>query len=247
MLLGTILGFALFGSSLVAATVFLGVPPGPLLDPLIPALLIATTGAMVSIEYRPKDFFLVLQLLFNPAKRPPPNVPKLNKEIMRLTTLARREGLFRLDREIAIQSNTFLKKALRLAADGISAEALVQALSIELEKHEAEAERGVSLLVNAARSAWQAGSVLATLQFLKTIAPLPLSDSFGVDISQAVALLFGGMVLSWGLLQPVASRLRTELKISHLLYQAAIVGFASLVEGEGPRTIKEKIGGFHRP
>jgi chemotaxis protein MotA len=239
--------------SLVATSIVLGgawwvaeVPPelGARLFPLV--MIPVGVSAFLWARFSWSELVLGCRCALELPLHSSPPLDKVINEIVRLTTLARQEGLFRLDREIAIHTEPFMKKALSLAADGTSGGALHAALDIEFSKLKERDDRGVDVVYQCSTAAAYMGVLLFLILLGRTLSPLPNIEQLGPNLEVTFWALATGFVLGVALVRPLAQRAQSKLYEKRLVYQAITEGFVALVEGENPRIIRQKLSGFHR-
>jgi chemotaxis protein MotA len=175
-----------------------------------------------------------------------PTDPKpLIDEIFTLAETARRESVFALEKvQIA---DTFLAKAMKLAADNRPPEVIQSILQMEISAMETRHKIGITMFEEMAADGpamGMLGTLIGLVMMLQN-----LSDPSAIGPSMAVALLttLYGAVIANVFCLPFKTKLnmRSGLEINKM--NIIIAGTLGIVAGENPRLIKEKLESFLPP
>jgi len=213
----------------------------------IPSIVIVLLGTIFCTlaSHTMKDFLRAVKIGMKSIFVKPPNLPNTIETIVRLATVARREGLLGLENEKL--DDRFLARGVRMAVDGIQAEDIRTALSDELSSMKARHKKGVALFKFMAATApamGMIGTLIGLVQMLQT-----LSDPAAIGPSMAVALLttFYGAIIAFMICTPIAEKLGTRSGEDGDNMNIIIEGVESIVKGENARVIKDKLEGFLDP
>lgn len=167
------------------------------------------------------------------------------EEIQKLAETARRESVFALEK-IPVE-DTFLKKAVTLAADNRPPEVITSILSLEIAAMEDRHSKGIDILegMGADGPAFgMIGTLIGLVQMLQS-----MSDPSSIGPAMAVALLttFYGSVIANVFTIPVANKLKQRSKQESTKMNIIVAGVLGIVAGENPRVIREKLDSFLAP
>ncbi len=167
--------------------------------------------------------------------------------VIKLSNVARKDGLLQLEEMANGMDDAFMKKGLLLIVDGTDPELVRSILETELssieERHKANI--GFWEALAAAGPAWgMIGTLIGLINMLGK-----LQDMATVGPNMAIALittLYGSLLANW-ICTPVANKLKdndgAELKQKEILVE----GLLSIQAGENPRVIEEKLKSFLAP
>lgn len=166
-------------------------------------------------------------------------------DICGLADKARRESLVALEK-VALDDE-FLKKGVRMVADGSSQFQVQSLLDSEINFMKQRHRRGQAVfkgLGSAAPAFGMIGTLVGLVNMLQN-----LSDPSSIGPAMAVALLttFYGAVLSNLVFLPMAKKLEERSIDEQLLLQLKMEGVLSIMNGEHPQLIREKLMAFLPP
>ena len=166
-------------------------------------------------------------------------------EIVKLAEIARRESVFAL--EMVEVEDDFLRKAMRLAADNRPPEVISKVLQLEIEALEERHRTGIRLFEGVATDG-PAFGMIGTLIGLVTMLG-NLSDQAAIGPAMAIALLttFYGAIIANTVGNPFRNKLTQRSRMETENMRLIIFGTLSIVAGENPKLIKEKLAAFISP
>jgi chemotaxis protein MotA len=175
------------------------------------------------------------------------SINTLIEQLMEFANKARKEGILSLQGVIDSIEDDFLVKAVQMAVDGQEPEDLKNMLNTEVdyiqERHSKGADIFSSLgMISPAMG--MVGTLIGLVQMLQS-----MSDPSSIGPAMAIALLttFYGAVLANVLFNPMAGKLKTRSK-TELLHKTVIVeGMESILSGENPRVMEQKLHAFIAP
>lgn len=184
--------------------------------------------------------FAMKSIFFTPAD------PKATiEEIGNLAETARRESVFALEK-VPIE-DSFLKKAMTLAADNRPPEVIASILQLEIDAMEERHKVGADVLDGIAADGpafGMIGTLIGLVQMLQN-----LSDPSAIGPAMAVALLttFYGAVVATVVAGPMKNKVSFRSNSEIVKMNIIIAGTLGIVAGENPRLIKEKLNSFLPP
>jgi chemotaxis protein MotA len=172
---------------------------------------------------------------------------KAIKQLIGLSTKARKEGILSLQSAMDNINDEFLVKGIQMAVDGQEPESLKAVLYQEIEKLEERHEDGADIFTTMAAYApalGMIGTLIGLVQMLQT-----MEDPSTIGPAMAVALLttFYGAVIANVVCMPVAGKLRLRSQSEVLLKTLITEGMDSIMAGENPRLMEQKLHSFIPP
>ncbi|MEG6548653.1 MotA/TolQ/ExbB proton channel family protein [Desulfocurvibacter africanus] len=242
--IATLLGI-LSGLGLIVGAIAMGSGLGGFID--LPSIAIVGGGTMAStLVMFPWNVVLgSIKVGMKAFTAKSPDEEQLIQQIIKLADTGRREGLLALEK--AQVDNDFLRRGVRLVADG-SAPNLVRAvMETEIDFMKQRHRRGQSVFKGMGAMApafGMIGTLVGLVQMLQNMA-----DPSSIGSAMAVALLttFYGAVASNVIFLPMAKKLE-ERSNEEAFYMAIIVdGVMAIQNGENPRVVQERLQAFLAP
>ena len=179
-------------------------------------------------------------------------VPKADEvnvieNIIRLSNIARKEGLLALEEAANDVDDEFLKKGINLVVDGTDLDLVRGILETDLINLEARHKKVIGFWEKWAElgPAWgMIGTLIGLVNMLKN-----LTDSSSIGPNMAVALLttlYGSLIANW-LAGPTAAKLKVNNDMEIMMREITVEGLLSIQAGENPRVIEEKLKSFLAP
>lgn len=167
--------------------------------------------------------------------------------VIKLSNVARKDGLLQLEEMANGMDDAFMKKGLLLIVDGTDPELVRSILETELssieERHKANI--GFWEALAAAGPAWgMIGTLIGLINMLRDLSDFA---SIGPNMSTALITTFYGSVLANWICAPVASKLKSKNGEEMMVKEIEIEGLLSIQAGENPRVIEEKLKSFLAP
>jgi len=240
--IGIILAFALMIGAIMTG--------GPLtLFINIQGLMIVVGGTFGCIlsNYSFKDVLGAFTILQKAFLHKETQYSKAIKQLIDLSTKARKEGILSLQSTMDNLNDDFLAKGIQMAVDGQEPESLKTMLYQEIEKLEERHEGGAEIFTTMAAYApalGMIGTLIGLVQMLQT-----MDDPSTIGPAMAVALLttFYGAVIANVMCIPVAGKLRLRSQSEVLLKTLITEGMDSIMAGENPRLMEQKLHAFIPP
>lgn len=172
---------------------------------------------------------------------------EIMKEIIELSSVARRDGLLALEEAGNKAEDEFLKKGIMLIVDGTDPELVRNIMETELtflEERHAEGRGLYDAMGSYAPAFGMIGTLIGLINMLQQ-----LDDPSSVGPQMAVALIttFYGSVMANAIFIPIAAKLKIKSKQEILMKELVVEGLLSIQAGENPRIIEEKLKTFISP
>lgn len=179
-------------------------------------------------------------------------VPKADEvnvieNIIRLSNIARKEGLLALEEAANDVDDEFLKKGIMLIVDGTDPELVRSIMETELSAIDGRHNEKISFWANLGSMgpAWgMIGTLIGLVDML-----YHMDDPSTLGPAMAVALittLYGSLLANW-ICTPVSNKLKADNAVEMQQKEVMIEGLLSIQAGENPRVIEEKLKSFLPP
>lgn len=237
----TILGIVL-GMGLILGSIAIG-GGGimPFID--IPSVMITIGGAIAAmfINFPMGTVFSTFGVVKNCFLTKLPKTGDILKLFGELAATARRDGLLALEGQVAEIKEPLLSRGLELVVGGTSKEDIQAMVETEMSCIEERHKMGKKLIDTMAAAApafGMIGTLIGLVQMLRT-----LDDPSKIGGGMAVALLttlYGAVVANLFCI-PLGGKLEARSKEEMRVRELILAGLISLVEGQPPRTVQERL------
>ncbi len=242
--IATVVGLVL-GSLAIIGSILYGSPLMTFFD--VPSVVVVVGGVIATtlIKWPMENVKMLASFYLKSVFATPIDAKATIEEIQRLAETARRESVFALEK-VPVE-DSFLKKAVTLAADNRPPEVISSILSLEISAMEERHAVGADMLegMGADGPAFgMIGTLIGLVQMLQN-----MSDPSAIGPAMAVALLttFYGSVIANVFTIPVAAKLKQRSKQESTKMNIIVAGVLGIVAGENPRVIREKLDSFLPP
>jgi chemotaxis protein MotA len=244
--LSTILGIgAAFGLMLMA--ILQGGPLSIFIN--VPSILIVFGGTAGNalVHYPFSDVFDAINVAKKTFLHKETRINDMIVQLMEFANKARKEGILALQGAMENVKDDFLIKAMQMAVDGQEPETLRAMLSTEIEYIQQRHDKGAEIFLSLAAYApamGMVGTLIGLVQMLQT-----MDDPASIGPAMAVALLttFYGAVIANIVCTPMAGKLKMRSQAEVLQKTLIIEGMQSILSGENPRIMEQKLHSFIAP
>jgi len=212
----------------------------------ISSIFIVIGGLVASllINFKMDHIKLTSKVLKEAFNKNDQKLSELISLFINLSEQARREGLLALENELENVDDSFIKKGILLAIDGIEPEVINDIMNAEITAMEERHYRGRTIIEKCGEyaPAWgMIGTLVGLVLMLNT-----LDDPTTLGPSMAVALLttLYGTVLANLVFIPMASKLENKTEEEVFIKQIIIEGVIGVQSGQNPRILEEKLSAF---
>lgn len=242
--IATILGL-LLGLMLIGGSMAMGGEVASFIN--VPSMMIVVGGTLAAtmVMFPLKTVLGSIKVAQHALKQNNTSPLEIIEEIVALATKARKESIIALEK-VPIE-NEFLRKGIQLVVDGTDPELLKSILRTEVafmkERHKV-GQRVFKGMGTLAPAFGMIGTLIGLVQMLRT-----LDDPDKIGPSMAVALIttFYGALMANLVFIPIANKLEGRSNDESLIMELIIEGVLSILAGENPRIIKEKLLAFLPP
>lgn len=241
----TILGLALGILAVGVAMFYKHIPFMVLLNPAAIFVIFVGTAAAVVNAFPLQDIKKVpvlLKIIFTEQKLASPIATiKLFKD---LSGVARREGLLALETRLGEIDDPFLRSGLTLAIDGQTSEFIRDVLNEEISAMEDRHQVGVSIFSQAATYAPTLGVLGAVLGLIAAMGEMNNAELLGAAIAAAFVATVFGIFTGYVIWNPFANKLKRKSSEEIKLKELMIEGILSVLEGQPPTIIEQKLAAY---
>ncbi|MBD3108772.1 flagellar motor stator protein MotA [Bacillus sp. AGMB 02131] len=240
-IIGVILGVIAVGVGMVLK----GVSLSALINPAAILIIILGTVATVVIAFPANEIKRVpklFKIIFKEKSEVAPE--ELIKTFSDWAVIARKEGLLALEGISENVKDPFLRNGLSLAVEGQSADYIRDILTEEIEAMEERHQTGSAIFSQAGTYAPTLGVLGAVVGLIAALSNMADTDELSVAISAAFVATLLGIFTGYVLWHPFANKLRRKSRQEVKIKTMMIEGVLSIIEGEAPRTIEQKLTSY---
>ena len=244
--IATIIGIVVsFG--LMIWAILMGGPLSLFIDTPSIAIVFGGTAGVALISFPLADVLGTIAIFKKTVLIREADTNALIAQMMEFATKARKGGILSLQDSIDQVEDQFLVKALQMAVDGQEPADLKTMLQTEIDNIAARHSNGAQILDTMgaiAPAMGMVGTLIGLVQMLQN-----MSDPAAIGPAMAVALLttFYGAVLANVLFLPMAGKLKTRSKTEILQKTVITEGMESILSGENPRIMEQKLHAYIAP
>lgn len=240
-IIGLILGFIAVGVGLVMK----GVSPAALLNPAAILIILLGTVSVILIAFPSKEIKNIPKLMSVVFKEKKTwDLGELIHYFSELAQIARQEGLLALDAKVHEIEDPFLRRGLRFAVDGQNADYIREILTEELNAIEKRHAANASIFSQAGTYAPTLGVLGAVVGLIAALGNLDDADELGLAIAAAFVATLLGIFTGYVMWHPFANKLKRKSQQEIEVKEIMIEGILSVLEGEAPRVIEEKLASY---
>ena len=238
---GSLAGLAIALAGILLGQSLEGGSMSSLLQPAAFVIVVFGTIGAVLLQAKLPNFVRgvrMLKLVFRP---PVDDRRALIAGINAWSTIARRDGVLRLEDHFNRERDPYVRKGLRLLIDGTAANKLREILAIDLERYEA-IQRDSAKIWNAAGGyAPTVGILGAVLGLIHVMENLSDPELLGSGIAVAFVATIYGVGLANLVFLPIYQKLRMLIDTEIARREMVIEGLMAIANNEHPRLIEERM------
>jgi chemotaxis protein MotA len=241
----TIIGLILGVVAVFVGMVMKGAGLANLVNPAAILIILVGTAATVIIAFPSSEIKKIPKLfgiIFKEAKLQQPK--ELITFFSEIADLARKEGLLALEVKANEVEDVFLKNGLSLAVDGQNADYIRDVLNEEIDAMEDRHSAGALIFTQAGTYAPTLGVLGAVVGLIAALGDMSDIDKLGHAISAAFIATLLGIFTGYVLWHPFANKLKRKSQQEVKLKMMMIEGVLSIIEGEAPRVIEQKLASY---
>ncbi len=175
------------------------------------------------------------------------NPSKMISQFVELSQIVRKDGLLAMENEVEGFKDPFLKKAVQMAIDGQEPAVIDEILYGEIEKVSDRHALGAEIFFIMGGFAPAFGMIGTLVGLVLMLQNMDDPSTIGPSMSVALLTTFYGALLANIFFIPMAGKLKTISKKEILASEIIIAGMQSLVAGENPRVMEQRLMSFLPP
>ena len=241
----SIIGILLAIISVGSGMVMKGVDISVLINPAAILIILAGTAAAVFVAFPTYELIKLpklIKIIFIEEKGI--TADELIYTFSQWAQIARKEGLLALEKISETVEDAFLRNGLNMAVEGQSAEYIRNILSDEIDAMEERHSVGSQIFTQAGTYAPTLGVLGAVVGLIAALGNMSDTVVLGNAISAAFVATLMGIFTGYLLWHPFANKLRRKSREEVRRKEMMIEGILSILEGEAPRTIEQKLSSY---
>ncbi len=212
----------------------------------VPALIIVfggTFGATL-LQFPPAVFVRSMKMFSWVLIAKEMNLSEQIDKVIYWSLLARKEGLLGLEDALPNEEDPFIKKGLQLLVDGNDPDAIRDILEMDMDAKESMGLQAAGLYEAMGGYAPTIGILGAVMGLIHVMQNLTNPELLGQGIATAFVATIYGVGSANLVFLPVANKLKARVLALTQAREMLVEGIISIAEGENPRNIKLKLGGY---
>ncbi|MBO8170585.1 MAG: MotA/TolQ/ExbB proton channel family protein [Bacillaceae bacterium] len=174
-------------------------------------------------------------------------VKELTETFVMLSQKARRDGLLSLEDEADELEETFIKKGILLAVDGVESEMIKEILLAEIYSEEERKRRGLQIFEKAGEWAPAWGMIGTLIGLVLMLQSLNNPATLGPQMAIALITTFYGVVMANLVFHPLAGKISNAIDEEMKRKKIMIEGIVGIQSGQNPMILEEKMSAFLAP
>lgn len=239
-LVGTILGV----SAVVGGQVLEGGHVGQILQGTAGLIVVGGTLGAMFVSYTPQDikkaFALIPQIYANVNM----DVRPVIDEIVKIATIARKEGVLAIEGQRESIQNPLFKKTIKYVIDGFEPNTVKEIIDTEIYLALEEEENAGKVFEGAGGFAPTIGIIGAVLGLIHVMSMLNDPSKIGDGIAVAFVATVYGVGLANLLLIPWGTKIKRKAQQKALAKEVVKIGIVGIQEGLNPHFLQEKLEVF---
>lgn len=236
-IIGLLLGFG----AIIGGNMLEGGKLASILQPTAALIVFGGTAGATFLSFPFRDILKALRALRSVMFVKSSDPALLIMDLVRYSSLARRNGLIAMEAELPKLNDPFLKKALKLAVDGMLPKALVETMQQDNATFEDERRRIAKVFDTAGGFAPTIGILGAVLGLIHVMENLSDPSKLGSGIAVAFVATIYGVGSANLILLPIARKLTNQLDRELAVREMIIEGVVGIQSGLNPHYLEEKL------
>ncbi|GMB90093.1 Flagellar motor protein MotA [Helicobacter ailurogastricus] len=245
--LSSILGVVLAIASIAVGDILEGGNPAHVIHISSLIIIIPTTlcAAMVGTHSRHvKAAFKEIKIVF---LNPKVNLQDTIKNIVELSTMARKDGVLSLESRVAQIEDDFTRNGFSMIVDGKDIKSVQESLDVAIEELEEYYHGAAHYWITAGESSPTFGLVGAVLGLMLALQKLDNPPAMAAGIAGAFTATVTGIMCSYALFGPFGNKLKNKSK--DILKEKVMIleGIIGIANGDNPRDLEMKLLNYIAP
>lgn len=168
----------------------------------------------------------------------------LIQKMVNYSAISRRDGALVLEQQLSEAGDPFLVKGLQMVIDGQKEDQIDEQLGMEIEYLQQRHAQGKRILEFMGASAPAFGMIGTLIGLVQMLGELTNPEDIGTGMATALITTFYGALLANLVFTPLAGKLGIRSKKETIVKQMIMEGLLSLVRGDGPTAVRERMQTF---
>ncbi|MFA6759688.1 MAG: flagellar motor stator protein MotA [Sulfuricurvum sp.] len=175
------------------------------------------------------------------------DLPARIKEIVELSTQARKDGLLSLEQKLSGIDNDFLKQGLSMAVDGSEVDSIVETMELSIEETEHYYHGCSHYWLLAGETSPVMGLIGAVMGLILALQKLDDPPAMAHGIAGAFTATVTGIVAAYVVFGPWGNKMMA--KSHHIVKEQKLMleGIVGIVNGDNPRALEAKLLNYLSP
>ncbi|OIO68446.1 MAG: motility protein A [Zetaproteobacteria bacterium CG12_big_fil_rev_8_21_14_0_65_55_1124] len=244
--IATLIGLAT-AIGLVITAIQLGGSLASFVDPISFLIVVGGTIGATLVNYPLREVLGAISVGMKTFISKLEDPTKMIGQLIELSQIVRKEGILAMENKVEDFTDPFLKKAIQMAIDGQEPSIIDEILYSEVEKVSERHALGAEIFFTLAGFAPAFGMIGTLVGLVLMLQNMDDPSTIGPSMSVALITTFYGALLANIFFLPMAGKLKTLSKKEILVHEIVISGVQSLVAGENPRVMEQRLLGFLPP
>jgi len=242
--LSTIIGI-LAGSIFVAVAIMMGGSARAFIN--APSFLIVFGGAIATtfIRFPLKQVFSTFKVLKNAFFTKLSTNEDLLKQILSLTTEARRNGMIAIEKMPI--SHPYLKQGIMMAVSGFSLDAARDVFTLDIATTRDRHQTGYRIFAGLGASAPAFGMIGTLVGLVQMLTVMDDPKNIGPAMAVALITTLYGALFANLIALPIADKLKQRSEEEIFQRQLIAEGVSAIIQGDHPSLVKDKLLAFVVP
>lgn len=215
-----------------------------LIQPAAFVVVVFGTLGAVLLQTKPKSFWLGLRMLRLIFVTPKDDSYHLLQRIMMWSSIARNQGLIKLEPYVRSEQDPFIKKGLRLLVDGIPISTIQNIYKSDIYHYETAQLNAIKVWDSAGGYSPTLGILGAVLGLIHIMENLSNPDMLGAGIAVAFVATIYGVGLANLVFIPIANKLKDITQTEVNKREMLLDGLSSIANLEHSLLVKERLSGY---
>ena len=211
------------------------------------AIVIGGTAGVLLVAYPMANCIGVVKIILKTILNKPADGASVVTEFVELAQIVRKDGILALESKVGDIDHPFMSKGLQMAIDGQEPTEIEDILYMEMDKLGERHLRGADMMTALGTFAPSMGMIGTLVGLVLMLANMEDPASIGPSMAVALLTTFYGALMANIIFLPMATKLKTRSKAELLVHEIILAGIQSLVAGENPRVMEQKLHGFLPP
>ncbi len=239
-ILGSILGLA----GIIGGQLLEGGHIGQILQGTAAIIVVGGTMGAMFLAYPMQDIKKAISLIPSIYKNVDQDVRPVIDEIIKIATIARKEGVLAVEGQRDSIVNPLFKKVIKFVIDGFEPNTVREIIDTEIQLEYEDEENAAKVFEGAGGFAPTIGIIGAVLGLIHVMSMLNDPSKIGDGIAVAFVATVYGVGLSNLILIPWGTKLKRKAQQKMLAKEVIKLGVVGIQEGLNPHFLREKLEVF---